>query len=100
MADPEPAAGREKRERKSTVDVYVVASPTKKEFVIPEGKGTKLRDIPNGARARKQLKTQQPSCLHIRSIRPRPRPRPPLIRFFPPSRSRASRRIASQSTST
>ena len=26
MADPEPAAGREKRERKSTVDVYVVAS--------------------------------------------------------------------------
>jgi hypothetical protein len=42
---------REKRERKATVDVYVVDSPTKKEFVIPEGSGTKLGDIPNGPRA-------------------------------------------------
>jgi protein DEK len=97
MADPEPAAGREKRERKSTVDVYVVASPTKKEFVIPEGKGTKLRDIPNGARARKQLKTQQPSCLQIRSIDP-PAPSPssashPLLPPLPFTRV-ASRRIA------
>ena len=40
---------REKRERKATVEVYSVASPTKKEFVIPEGAGTKVGDIPNGA---------------------------------------------------
>lgn len=40
---------REKRERKATVDVYTVDSPTKKEFVIAEGKGTKLGDIPNRA---------------------------------------------------
>mgnify|MGYP006996120540 CR=1 FL=1 len=40
---------REKRERKATVEVYSIASPTKKEFVIPEGAGTKVGDIPNGA---------------------------------------------------
>lgn len=40
---------REKRERKATVEVYTVDSPTKKEFVIAEGKGTKLGDIPNRA---------------------------------------------------
>ena len=38
-----------KRQRKETVSVYTVDSPTKKEFVIEEGKGTKLGDIPNGA---------------------------------------------------
>ena len=38
---------REKRERKATVEVYTVDSPTKKEFVIAEGKGTKLGDIPS-----------------------------------------------------
>ena len=38
-----------KRVRKDTVAVYTVDSPTKKEFVIEEGKGTKLGDIPNGA---------------------------------------------------
>ena len=40
---------REKRERKAAVEVYSIASPTKKEFVIPEGAGTKVGDIPNGA---------------------------------------------------
>ena len=43
------AEGREKRERKAPVATYQVVSPTKKAFVIPEGKGVKLRDIPNGA---------------------------------------------------
>ena len=43
-SDLEP---REKRERKATVEVYSIASPTKKEFVIPEGAGTKVGDIPN-----------------------------------------------------
>ena len=38
-----------KRQRKETVAVYTVDSPTKKEFVIEEGEGTKLGDIPNGA---------------------------------------------------
>ena len=47
MAEEE--APREKRERKATVEVYTVDSPTKKEFVIAEGKGTKLGDIPNRA---------------------------------------------------
>ena len=39
--------GREKRERKAPVAVFQVETPTKKEFVIPVGKGTKLGDIPN-----------------------------------------------------
>ena len=39
--------GREKRERKAPVATYQVETPTKKEFVIPVGKGTKLGDIPN-----------------------------------------------------
>ena len=30
-------ADREKRDRKATVEVYTVDSPTKKEFVIEEG---------------------------------------------------------------
>lgn len=42
-------ADREKRDRKATVEVYTVDSPTKKEFVIEEGSGVKLGDIPNGA---------------------------------------------------
>ena len=50
MAEEE--APREKRERKATVEVYSVASPTKKEFVIPLGAGTKVGDIPNGAATR------------------------------------------------
>tara|TARA_B110000977_G_scaffold198167_1_gene282426 strand:- start:26846 stop:26998 length:153 start_codon:yes stop_codon:yes gene_type:complete len=43
MAEP-----REKRDRVQTKEVYTVATPEKKEFVIQEGKGTKLGDIPNG----------------------------------------------------
>ena len=35
------------RERKPPVATYQVDTPTKKEFVIPQGLGTKLRDIPN-----------------------------------------------------
>lgn len=35
------------RSRKATVEVYTVDSPTKKEFVIEEGSGVKLGDIPN-----------------------------------------------------
>lgn len=54
---------REKRERKATVEVYSVASPTKKEFVIPEGAGTKVGDIPNGAATRvPPLPFQNPDC--------------------------------------
>ena len=48
-AHPRPMAAIGKRQRKETVSVYTVDSPTKKEFVIEEGKGTKLGDIPNGA---------------------------------------------------
>lgn len=47
------AEGREKRERKAPVATYTVVSPVKKEFVIPEGKGVKLRDIPNGECSRR-----------------------------------------------
>ena len=44
---PRMSEGREKRERKAPVAVFQVETPTKKEFVIPVGKGTKLGDIPN-----------------------------------------------------
>ena len=41
---------REKRERKAAPSRSTRSpSPTKKEFVIPEGAGTKVGDIPNGA---------------------------------------------------
>lgn len=39
--------GRAKRERKQ-VEIFQVEVKKEEEFVIPEGKGTKLRDIPNG----------------------------------------------------
>ena len=49
-AAPAPAAegdGRVKRERK-TVQHYEVEKPKEEEPIMMEGKGTKLRDIPNG----------------------------------------------------
>jgi hypothetical protein len=71
-----------KRVRKETVAVYTVDSPTKKEFVIDEGKGTKLGDIPNGALpdvSRLFLDWRARSIRHFLKMRPArlavPRPR-------------------------
>jgi hypothetical protein len=46
-AAPPSGEGRVRRDRKQ-VEFFQVEAKKEEEFVIPEGKGTKLRDIPNG----------------------------------------------------
>ena len=70
---------REKRERKATVEVYSIASPTKKEFVIPEGAGTKVGDIPNGAHfSKSRLLLIDPTCIPFADL---PTPRRSTVEF-------------------
>jgi hypothetical protein len=49
-AVPAASPSRVARERKAPVAQYVVEEVVKKEFVIPEGAGVKLGDIPNSKR--------------------------------------------------
>lgn len=64
--------GRVARERKAAQPVYQVEAKQEEEFVIKEGKGTKLRDIPNGARPGAPLRggggrwaRQAPGCVAL-----------------------------------
>jgi hypothetical protein len=61
------SSGRAKRVRKSTTN-YVPEEETKKEIVIPDGKGTKLEDMPNVVAKFKDVTWSTPSLKNLYSI--------------------------------
>ncbi len=40
--------GKRERKKVERIDVSAASTPKEKEFKIPEGKGTRLGEIPNG----------------------------------------------------
>lgn len=65
--DTAASSGRAKRVRKSTTN-YVPEEETKKEIVIPDGKGTKLEDMPNVVAKFKDVTWSTPSLKNLYSI--------------------------------
>lgn len=65
--DTAVSSGRAKRVRKSTTN-YVPEEETKKEIVIPDGKGTKLEDMPNVVAKFKDVTWSTPALKNLYSI--------------------------------
>lgn len=65
--DKAASSGRAKRVRKSTTN-YVPEEETKKEIVIPDGKGMKLEDMPNIVAKFKDVTWSTPALKNLYSI--------------------------------